>query len=285
MRYPITGNTAAAASVTVYNQGTVVAATIFAAATGGSALAGGIVTADSDGKVIFFVDDATYPVISYFDISAAKSGYTTQTVTNVWAAFNALLVPVSVSSSTTELSICNAALGAIGASALVALSDTTVQADVVNLWYPICRDSLLRSHPWNFAEKRASLTAVVGTTPVMDFAYFFDLPSDCLKLRRLSDENVGITYKVEGRRIACDEATITILYTFKQTDVTYYDALFVKCLIFLLAQHIAMPIKQDVTLFKTMSEMYEDAIAEARGVDAQEGTPDVQYCNDLLDVR
>jgi hypothetical protein len=284
MRYPITGNTAAAASVTVYNQGTVVAATIFAAATGGSALAGGIVTADSDGKVIFFVDDATYPVISYFDLSIAKSGYTTQTITNVWANFNALLDPVSVSSTNTELSICNAALMAIGAAPLVALTDTTVQADVVNLWYPICRDSLLRSHPWNFAEKRTSLTADV-TGPTMDFGYYFSLPSDCLKLRRLSDDAVNEAYKVEGRKIACDEATITILYTYKVTDVTYFDSLFVECLIFLLASRLAYPVRQDAGLVKTMFDLYQDKLAEATGADAQEGTPDVPQCNDLLDVR
>ena len=284
MRYPITGVVLPSSNVTVYNDDGVTPATIYAAQSGGVALAGGIVQANSLGSVIFFVEDTDYPMIYFFTIIADG-----QTVTGVWSFFTTTAMPTAappvVGSTVTELQIHNLALTSIGAAQLVSLADTTPQAVVVKAWYAFCRDSLLRSHPWNFAEKRTTLTPVVGTTPTMDFARFFDLPSDCLKLRRLSDEAVDIAYKVEGRRIACDEATISILYTYRITDTTYFDPIFVECLIAYLAWKIAYPIKQSVALSKLKEQEFRDAFLLATGIDAQEGTPDVTQCNDLLTVR
>ena len=118
-----------------------------------------------------------------------------------------------------------------------------------------------------------------------DFAYYFDLPSDCLKVRRLADGYEGVPYKVEGRRIACDESTLSVLYTYRHADPTFYDPLFVEALIALLAWKIAIPIKSSIALAKEKEAEYRAAFANAVGTDAQEGTPDQQYCSDLLDVR
>lgn len=287
MRYPVYGNGIASSSIKVFEDDGVTIATIYTAEVGGVAVADGIITADSTGSFVFFVDDADYPVISYFDIYFYASG---NTQAGVWSFFTDATVatPPTVptpESTVTELQIYNAALMAIGATPLVTTADVSVQADVVRTWYPFCRDSLLRSHPWNFAEKRALLTAVVGATPTMDFARYFNLPIDCLKLRRLSDVAVDIAYKVEGRRIVCDESSISILYTFRETDPRYYDPIFVECLVDMLAWKISIPIKGDVALAKRKEEEFRDAFLLATGIDAQEGTPDVPQCDDLLKVR
>lgn len=274
MRYPIYGVVVASSDITVYDPGTTTAATIYAAASGGSALAGGVVTADAYGRVVFFYDSADYSALSYFDILSSGTVHG-----GIWSFFTA------VGSDVTVLGIYNLALTAIGASRMASVSESTVQATVVKEWYSTCRDTLLRSHPWNFAEKRASLTAVVGTTPTMDYARFFDLPIDCLKLRKLSDEAVDVPYKVEGRRIACDEATISILYTYRITDPAYFDPIFVDCLVAMLAWKISYPIKSSLALTKQKEADFRTAFANAVGTDAQEGTPDQQYCDDLLVVR
>ncbi len=284
MRYPITGVVLANSNVTVYNDDGVTPATIYVAQTGGAALAGGVVQANALGSVVFFVDDTDYPMIYLFTISADG-----QTLPGVWSFFTTTAMPTAappaVGSTVTVLQIYNLALMAVGAAPLVTTADVSIQADVVRAWYPFCRDSLLRAHPWNFAEKRTTLTPVVGTTPTMDFARFFDLPSDCLKLRRLSDEAVDIAYKVEGRRIACDESSISILYTYRLTDPTYFDPIFVECLVAYLAWKISYPIKTSVSLTKLKGEEFADILLTATGVDAQEGTPDVPSCDDLLKVR
>ena len=284
MRYPIFGVVLPSSNVTVYNDDGVTPATIYAAASGGSALAGGIVQANSLGSVIFYVDDGDYPIVSYFVISADG-----QTLTGIWSFFTTTSMPSAappaVGSTVSVLEIYNLALMAVGAAPLATVTDVSVQADVVRAWYPFCRDALLRAHPWNFAEKRTSLAAVVGTTPTMDFAYFFDLPSDCIKLRKLADESVDEPYKVEGRRIACDEPTITVLYTYRITDTTYFDPAFVDCLVAMLAWRISYPIRKDMNLTRIKEAEYRTALAVATGVDAQEGTPDQPQSNDLLVVR
>lgn len=284
MRYPIFGVVLASSNVTVYNDDGVTPATIYAAASGGVALAGGIVQANSLGSVVFYVEDSDYPMIYLLTILADG-----QTLVGVWSFFTTTAEPTAappaVGSTVTVLQIYNLALISIGAAPLVTVADVSVQADVVRAWYPFCRDSLLRAHPWNFAEKRTTLTPVVGTTPTMDFARFFDLPSDCLKLRRLSDEAVDVAYRVEGRRIACDEGSISILYTYRITDPTYFDPIFVECLISYLAWRISYPIKQSASLTKMKGEEYINALSVATGIDAQEGTPDVPQSDDLLKVR
>ncbi len=287
MRYPIYGSGVASSSIKVFEDDGVTIATIYTEESGGVAVADGIITADSGGNFVFFVDDADYPVISYFDIYFYASGNTQEGVWSFFVDAELSTPPPSPTpeSAVTELQIYNAALMAVGANPLVTVSDTTTQANVVRTMYTYCRDSLLRAHPWNFAERRVLLTPVVGGTPPMDFARYFNLPVDCLKLRRLSDEAVDVAYKVEGRRILCDESSISILYTYRVTDTTHFDSLFVECLIAMLAWKIAYPIKANLALMKAKGDEYRDAFFAATGVDAQEGTPDVPQCDDLLKVR
>jgi len=59
--------------------------------------------------------------------------------------------------ATNAEAICNSALLKIGASTIVSLSDSSVEAEACNEQYTKLRDELLRSHPWNFAMKRVFL--------------------------------------------------------------------------------------------------------------------------------
>lgn len=288
MRYPILGSGVPSTEVQVLDAGTSTPSTIYAALTGGSALTDGIIGADANGVFAFFVDDGDYPVVSYFDIYFYDSG---NKVTGIWSFFTdtgGLLSPPpdpSIGSTVAVLQIYNLALMAVGAAPLVTVADVSVQADVVRAWYPYCRDSLLREHPWNFAEKRASLTALVGANPTMDYAYWFNMPSDLLKLRKLSDEAVDSPYKVEGRRIACDDPTISILYTYRITDPTYFDPAFVDALVAMLAWKICYPIRKEMNLEKAKENIFRGALSTAKAIDAQEGTADYTQSDDLLVVR
>ena len=53
-----------------------------------------------------------------------------------------------------ETDIVNVALRKIGATAITALDDGSTNANIAQDLYDEIRDSLLRSHPWNFATKR-----------------------------------------------------------------------------------------------------------------------------------
>ena len=51
----------------------------------------------------------------------------------------------------TEVSICSNALRKLGDDPITSLTEDTERARLCNAFYNTARDSLLRSHPWNFA--------------------------------------------------------------------------------------------------------------------------------------
>ncbi len=56
----------------------------------------------------------------------------------------------------TELSICNMALGLLGADSIQALDENTQAARICQSWYEHSRDALQRAHPWSFLVHRAA---------------------------------------------------------------------------------------------------------------------------------
>ena len=85
----------------------------------------------------------------------------------------------------TEVSICSNALRRLGDSPITSLTEDTERARLCNALYEPARDSLLRSHAWNFAITRASL-AKATESPAFEFANQFILPTD------YPDDNVTI---------------------------------------------------------------------------------------------
>lgn len=91
-----------------------------------------------------------------------------------------------------DVDIANMALGHLGISITIqSLSppDQTIQAQTCAFWYPICRNELLQSAPWNFADTDALLVqepvpSTIG--PQLGFAapgwrYSYTYPNDCLQ--------------------------------------------------------------------------------------------------------
>lgn len=112
---------------------------------------------------------------------------------------------------TSEVDICNQALGAAGARSTISSltpSDGSEEANNCALYYGRTRDSLLRSALWNFAKKPGTLSlikAAPGTPenpttaagpwsnaqPSPGWAYAYALPPDCLRIRRLLPQPAG----------------------------------------------------------------------------------------------
>jgi hypothetical protein len=197
---------------------------------------------------------------------------------------------------TSETSIANLALTRLGHSTITSLSQGTKAADLCTLHYPVCRDALLRAHPWNFSIRRATL-AQSSTTPNHEFTYYHVLPIDYLKVIR-TDWEADFTnstavygfpgmngygseiapYRIEnvsgvGKCIAANESVVKIEYIAKIEDPELFDALFIDLLAQRLAAEIAMPLTDTQTVAKSMWEIYQTKLAEARTTDAQEGTP------------
>jgi len=181
---------------------------------------------------------------------------------------------------TSPVDICNLALTRIGHTKISSLDENSKGADLCSLHYPLCRDAVLRAHPWNFAVRRATL-ALSSTTPNHEFEYYHVLPTDCLKVIRTGWEADGCDdteYRIEnlagvGRCLATNESVVRIEYIALITDSSQFDPLFVDVLAQRIAAEISVPLTDTQTIAKAMWDIYQSKLAEARTTDAQEGTP------------
>ena len=100
----------------------------------------------------------------------------------------------------------NLALVRIGVSkTIVTLQDQTREAFTALVVYDHEFRATLRSHPWPFATKYATLTVVAGsrTTHVnADWVYAYNYPTDCIFARRIAESATGRTFNETSPAIA-----------------------------------------------------------------------------------
>ena len=167
--------------------------------------------------------------------------------------------------------ICNSALNQIGASNIISLTEDSKAARICNQRYDFIRDAVARAHPWNCLITRASLApdtdAPVFTT---DFSTQFTLPTDPFCLRALKLSNEDILYRIEGRKLLCNESTVEMSYVGRIADVNQYDTLLIETIAASLAADLAYPLVGSSSLASNMYALYDRKLTEARYVDATE---------------
>jgi hypothetical protein len=165
--------------------------------------------------------------------------------------------------------ICNSALNQIGASNIISLTEDSKAARICNQRYTFVRDSVFRSHPWNCLTTRATI-APDTATPAFEFSKQFTLPTNpfCLRVLQLSDTD--ILYKIEGRKLLCDESSIEMIYIGRVEDGNQYDLLLIEALAAAMAADLAYPLVGSSSLGANMYQLYQNKLTEARFVDATE---------------
>lgn len=194
-----------------------------------------------------------------------------------------------------EVNICNLALQQMGRSERIAsLAETTTQAGpICALQYPISRDAVLRAFPWNFAQRRASLSAF-AEEPAFEYTNHFKLPSDFLFLTEIF-ESFDAPYKLETFSSSSSGAIRVILtdlgeplkirYTARISDATLFDPLFITTLAAHIAAEVAIPLTETRAKAQSLWQVYQQKLIEARKIDSQEGTPDPMQSGSWVDSR
>lgn len=176
----------------------------------------------------------------------------------------------------TVLGICNLALGRIGENSILDLNGTEKAAQACKLFYQHALDETLRCHPWNFAIRRADLTAD-PIDPSFGWAKSYALPSDCLRVVDLNDLGQLTDpprWQIEGRSIYCDQDEAHIRYISRADDPSQYDALFVAALACKLAALIAKKVTGSDSIAQAQLAEYESVYGpNGRFTDAKEGRP------------
>jgi len=185
--------------------------------------------------------------------------------------------------------IVNSALNLLGASTITALSDDSKNARICNQRYEPIRNRIFRSHAWNCLQKRVEL-AQDTVAPVVEYAYAYTLPADCLRVLKLhtgalDSIEADIPYNIEGRKLLTDEGTVYILYIALVTDPNEYDTFLQEAIASQLAADICYAITNNATLAKYYQEQSDERLREARFIDATENSVTVLESNEFTDAR
>lgn len=197
--------------------------------------------------------------------------------------------------ASSEVKICNMAIGRVGASVFIdALSEASQEANVCSIFYESCRDRVLADGLWDFATSRAVL-ADLGTPPT-NWQYRYALPSDFLASQYLVIEGTRtplaksrIPFKLaeenDVRVLYTDQADAELVYTRRITNPNLFSPQFESALAWLLASEIAMPLSAAPNLGGNAFKMYLAAISQAQAASLNEGREDIEPDSEFISGR
>lgn len=190
---------------------------------------------------------------------------------------------------TTDIDICNLALGSLGLEPITALAEEVKNARTCNLFYALIRDIYLQEHDWSFATKTIELVEI---DPLPDgyarFAYGYEYPSDCLKARVIRDEGgfnnypfIIKDYVISGPANATiiltnlSEAFLEYTVTMPTAaDIFLFTSLFIEALSTKLASKIVWPLTKDLRIQKQAFEQFAIADNNAKQHDSSSQLPE-----------
>lgn len=193
---------------------------------------------------------------------------------------------------TSQIHVVNAALRLIGTRRITALDQSSVEAVEAEDAWDRALDATLRSHPWNFAMKLASLAAD-SVAPAWGYTSAYPVPSDCLRVWTVD----GLDWRswTIGRHGASpDEVTailanttgaLNVAYVQRVTDVSKWDSLAVKVLELDLALELSKKITDSNPDVQALYEMRRMALREAKVADAVETPPGDTGPDDFILAR
>ena len=191
-----------------------------------------------------------------------------------------------------QVDVANVALGIIGEPPISSFEDNLEAARAVNLRFPTVRDAVLRSHFWNFATKRTTLSELTPG-PAFGFTAQFQLPPDWLRMLAVNPGNMSFNhfvsqgdYTIEGDRLLAQASgAADIIYIARIDDLNMWDALAVEVLASRLAAELAINITQNRGLVDQLWRQYQEKLAEARSADAMDIPPQTIESNEWTRSR
>ena len=176
----------------------------------------------------------------------------------------------------TKVELANLALGFVGVRpGLSEWEERGTNGQAVRDAWPLARQELLRGKAWNFATKRAVLSAAADA-PAFDWDYAYALPADCLKVLEFNAKLAGTgeaTFDLEGKFILSDDDTAQLRYTADVEDCSQWDASFCQAFAHGLAALIAPSLSTNPQLGMQLRNAAENIALQAAGPNNVEGRP------------
>lgn len=174
----------------------------------------------------------------------------------------------------TKIEIINQALRHLGAQELQGTDDDRPEAARASRAWGSALDTLLRRHPWGFAQAWRTLAPVVDA-PVFGFAYAYKLPVECLRLLDVRAEGdisrQQMPHEMVGRTVYTDAAPCYARMVVVQDSPASFPPDFARALSYLLAADLCPSIVRDEgTKIKLYMDLAAMALDEAMLADATE---------------
>jgi hypothetical protein len=185
------------------------------------------------------------------------------------------------------IEISNMAIGFADGSPITSFEDGSKESDLCKTFYPNARNYCLENRDWTFASdyKRLSpLTAI----PAADFSTQFQLPSDCLVVRQVSDNpklEYGILYQLSGNKLLTNHSVVYIRYTKLITDTSLFTPTFSIAVAHKLAEFISGPLTASRVFKNDMVTLSEGLLENGGAIDGGQGSPKRVYASRLLGAR
>lgn len=197
--------------------------------------------------------------------------------------------------------ICNLALGYIGQGSSSPIQsiepnvDDSEAARACARTFPIAMATLLREHPWSWAQRSVLLSVSSETVP--GYGYVYAYPSACQYLHGLTPEDVDPhrfpsahwprifrwPYRIvsaanlESRLIATDLTPAVAHYTANVQTPAFADSLFHDALAWKLAKALALVLKANPNFTQLAEGEYQVALSKAIVANDNEGRADLPH--------
>ena len=177
--------------------------------------------------------------------------------------------------ATSGVSICSNALLMVGAQTINSFDgDLTDRQRLAANLYPMVRDYLLTSHPWNCCRKRVVLNPET-VTPAFDYGYSYALPADFARMLKVGTEDDGVVdYRIEDGHILCDAAPLALRYCYLNQNEASWTPLMVMAATMCMRTVLAYPITQSTSLEQLLQQVLQPYLQQARAVDSQDTPPE-----------
>lgn len=195
----------------------------------------------------------------------------------------------------TDVELVNAALTEIGQKKITSL-DNTINSDVIQtaiFQLPRIKRAVLRARDWNVARRRFTLVLLATDISLGEWTYNYDLPADCLAVRRFvgtTDEEKYQKFSVEqtpaGKPVFMTNVQgAKIVYTHDLVDVNRWDPMLFDAAATRLAIEFAISFARDLKFVSALWQSFKEKMEEGVGVDEAEGGIESAYNVDMVTVR
>lgn len=184
-----------------------------------------------------------------------------------------------------KLEIINNALMKCGLPLAASLTETDWNASVV---FETVAKQALRSFPWGFATRFASLSANTNR-PAHGFAYAYTLPTDCLRIvdvRQHDDLRAPKgRFVVSGKLLYANISPCNARYVACDLEPANWPDDFCDAVSCKIAAEIANLSAQTVTMTPGLLQMYQLSLAQAQTIDSTETNERVPLDESILMSR